>query len=660
MKNIGLGKKIVWIVIALMGISQLTLGVTSCVMAYNSSKNLARDVMLEFAKEATSRTTWELQAYSNIAADMGAMSRLSDESVPAADKQAILDNKTAQYGLQRCNLIDAQGNGIDGNNYSDREYFQAAMQGRALISEPLVSKVTGKLTIIVAAPLWKNGEANSEPVGCVYVVPDEEFLNEIIRDIKVSANSDAYIIDANGNTIAAADIETIKNGENIETLAETDSTYKEAAAIQALARNGETGNKAIGPYTSRMYMSYHPIESDIINDWSLIVYAPVEDFLGGTYKVIYFTAIVFIVALGVSVFVALKMGFGIGKPVRLCAERIERLASGDLTSPIPDVRRSDEIGTLSEATNTVVSKLNFMISDMRRVLEAMADGDLSVDTSEGINYYSGDFEKLHSCLEEINSKLNGTMSRINDSADQVSASAEQVADGAQALSAGATEQASSIEELAATIHTISSQVTLNSENCENARVIVKETANYVASANDEMERLTSAMNDINETSAKISNIIKAIEDIAFQTNILALNAAVEAARAGEAGKGFAVVADEVRNLASKSAEAAKDTTTLIEQSISAVENGTAIAAQTASAMTSVGERTASVEDIVDKIASASEQQADMIEQVTTGVEQISGVVQNNSATAEQSAASAEELSSQATLLKELMNAFALK
>ncbi|MDE5740940.1 MAG: hypothetical protein K2H90_00660 [Oscillospiraceae bacterium] len=200
----------------------------------------------------------------------------------------------------------------------------------------------------------------------------------------------------------------------------------------------------------------------------------------------------------------------------------------------------------------------------------------------------------------------------------------------------------------------------NSNNCANARAFVNETAGYVEGANREMERLTEAMNNISSTSDQIGDIIKAIEDIAFQTNILALNAAVEAARAGEAGKGFAVVADEVRNLASKSAEAAKDTTVLIEHSMDAVAKGMSIATATAAAMNNVGEKARSVEEIVGKIAIASEQQANMIKQINVGVEQISSVVQTNSATAEQSAAASEELSGQASTLKDLIGMFTLR
>lgn len=645
-------RRIVCTAILLVGLSLFFLGSSAIAAMYVSANKIVKSDMAEIVQVASERAKWELQAYSNIAAGLGGIDALSDPDVSADEKKDILSKWAERYDLERCNLIDSEGNGIDGNTYSDREYYQMAMTGRAHISEPLVSKVTGKLTIIVAAPLYDG----SKVAGCVYVVPHEEFLNDIVSDINVSENSAAYMIDKNGNIIADRDMEVVKNGESDDT--KNASGYDSVLKMRKKMKNGESGFENYMYNGTYQLAAYHPIGET--NGWSLAVYAPQSDFMKDTYIAIGVTFIISIIAMTVSVILSVRLGKKIGKPVKICADRIDLLANGDLKSRVPEVTAKDETGVLAEATTVMLANLDNIINDIGRVLGEISNGNLAVNDTEFSNYYMGDFGKILTFMNEIVIKLNDIIGNINASADQVSVGADQVSSAAQNLSQGTTEQASSIEQLAATIHEISEQVSQNSQNCANANAFVNETVTYVEGANREMERLTEAMNNISSTSDQIGDIIRAIEDIAFQTNILALNAAVEAARAGEAGKGFAVVADEVRDLASKSADAAKDTTVLIEQSMDAVTKGMSIAAATASAMGSVGEKARSVEEIVGKIAVASEQQANMIEQVNVGVEQISSVVQNNSATAEQSAAASEELSGQAAMLKELMSMFTLR
>lgn len=371
------------------------------------------------------------------------------------------------------------------------------------------------------------------------------------------------------------------------------------------------------------------------------------------------TIMVFVILIAtiLAILLAWLVARSISRPVKACAERLVLLSEGDLHTMVPDATSKDETGIMLNALKMTTDYIIAIIGDIDQGLGEMAKGNL---TAAPAIEYKGDFTSISDSSGLIMASLNSTLGQINQASDQVSNGSDQVSSGAQALSQGATEQASSVEELAAAIAEISTQIKQNSDNAQAANGLSNEAGTGATESNKQMQELIVAMDNISSKSNEIGKIIKTIDDIAFQTNILALNAAVEAARAGAAGKGFAVVADEVRNLAQKSAEAAKDTTALIEDTVAAVGNGTKIADETAKSLQKVVEKIVMVGDKIDQIAKASEEQSAASVQVTSGVEQISSVVQTNSATAEESAAASEELSGQAQMLKDLVGKFKLK
>ncbi|MGD8399969.1 MAG: methyl-accepting chemotaxis protein [Bacillota bacterium] len=311
------------------------------------------------------------------------------------------------------------------------------------------------------------------------------------------------------------------------------------------------------------------------------------------------------------------------------------------------------VGGFNQALDAIIEPVN----ETSGVLQEMATGNLNVAVSGN---YRGDHALLAQALNHTLDSFNEVLTDFNSAAGQVATGAQQVSDSSQVLSQSAAEQASTTEEITASMTEIATQTKQNAENAGQANQLALTAQEQATVGNSKMQQMLEAMTAINDSSASISKIIKVIDEIAFQTNILALNAAVEAARAGQYGKGFAVVAEEVRNLAARSANAAKETTDLIESSIQKVEGGSKIAHETAESLDRIVREIAKTTDLVGAIAGASNEQASGISQVNQGINQIAQVTQTNTATAEESAAASEELAGQAEMLKEMVQKFRLK
>ena len=366
-------------------------------------------------------------------------------------------------------------------------------------------------------------------------------------------------------------------------------------------------------------------------------------------------AVAIIGAVGIAIYIS---GL-ISKPLIVLAAFMKKAGNtGDITMTPDEAARLSRLGEgKDEIGQTIAGSTSFInqVTYIAKELESIAGGDLTTDVK-----LLSDADMMGKSLKSMVENLNNMFGNIQQSTGQVSTGSKQVADGAQSLAQGATEQAASIQQLSASIGEIASKTKENAEIADKTAKLSDSIKDNALKGSRQMDEMITAVKEINDASQSISKIIKTIDDIAFQTNILALNAAVEAARAGQHGKGFAVVAEEVRNLASKSAEAAKDTGDMIQNSMEKAEFGSQIAGETATSLKDIVEGISESSQLISDIAQASEEQSTGISQINVGIDQVAQVVQQNSATAEQSAAASEEMSSQSAILEELISQFKLK
>jgi methyl-accepting chemotaxis protein len=349
------------------------------------------------------------------------------------------------------------------------------------------------------------------------------------------------------------------------------------------------------------------------------------------------------------VFIAVLVTRMVTVPVKSLTLVARALSQGDLSETVT-YQSQDEIGLLARAFQATIESQRARAA----LAEAVAKGDLSRKV-----VLASDRDQLGSALQTMVQGLRELTTQISSSVSEVANGADEISGASQSVSQGATEQAASLEEISSSIAEVGSQAKGSSENAAMALSLSVAAREAAEAGSQRMQSMVAAMSDIRSSSQQIAKTIKVIDDIAFQTNILALNAAVEAARAGKHGKGFAVVAEEVRNLASRSAQAARETGELIDASGKTVQTGLDVATATAEAFKDIVDNAVGAADLVGKIASASKGQSSGIAQASTALTQIAQVTQSNTAHAEQTAAASQQLAANAQTIKSQLAHFRL-
>lgn len=566
------------------------------------------------------------------------------DNLQATDKENILAAWIADKDVSQVTQSDGFTS-EEGWDISARPWYRAMELDHPILTEPYVDVSTGKNIVSVVSGVFDSN--TGEPLGVVGF------------DIKLSnlvSIMSEYKIGKTGSLILATEGGQIVYHPNHDMIQKTISEIDISQNIKDAFTNQSDGSY---DYTMEGVPYYGVIDRVGDSGWLILSSITQSEVFASLNAIRVTISAIFIIGSFVLILSIFVMAKGITNPLRKLTSAAKQIAEGELDIEI-NVSSNDEIGMVASSLGSTVTQLKSYINyidEISNVLNQIAEKNLVFQLQYD---YKGHFAKVKDSMLKIRSTLTSTMNRITSNSDQVAYGSQNLSAGSQTLAQGATEQASSVQELAATINEISNKIDENAKDSANANEQAALASKELNVSNHHMEELVSAMEDINNSSNEIGKIIKTIEDIAFQTNILALNAAVEAARAGEAGKGFAVVADEVRNLASKSSQAAKSTTQLIESSIAAVSSGSQIADEAASSLTNAVNSTSSVSEMISRISTASTQQSEAIRQVSTGVEQISGVIQMNSATAEESAAASKELSELSKLLKDLVNEFKIE
>lgn len=626
-----------------MAVLLLIIGMVTKNLNTSTINALTYDSIATSASLASNHISQQLEDYLNVVSMAGKSQILSDAEVSIAEKTSYLDEYVEMYGFTSANLLNAKGVSlIDGTDFSDRDYVASALNGTSNVSDVTLSKYTNTYGVSVAAPVYNTAGNIS---GVVYFRLDIDFMMDVIKNITISDNSYAYLIDNKGNVI-------VHPNNNLILSCNLNEQQGSMADLAKMIKENRSGDSTYTYNDETIMCGFGPI--DHTNNWTIVIAAPETDFTPYIEIVNRITLLLDFIAIIIAIIFSAFLASSISKPICRVENALVAVADGDFSLNLPTIRRKDEIGILQNTTVSLVHTLSDIIGQANEIMDSIANYDLSV---KDMANYPGEFDKLSDSVNSIKHIMNNLILEVKNSVYTVQNGSHEIAQATTALSEGAVSQADSIQTLVSEFDDMAARIDSNSENEELINQKLDTLDENIHTANGQMEHLMAAVDSVETMSADIQKIVGTIDSIAFQTNILSLNASVEAARAGETGRGFAVVAEEVRNLAVKCREASMKTSELVNACVDSITNAKLCADATFESLSGIVTDSSEISVAFKDIANDTMEQAHKSKRIQDEVNNISNVVQTNTSTAQETAASTTLLSEQALHLKKMIEKF---
>ena len=643
----------------------LILVVICCVIMALSLQSLANSILLDSLQPMARQSAKTVEANIHMLADRmmtiagdprmntvttgldGTEGLRRDPAATAENRRAVLEEAAEIYELYTIALYDLNGRLVQGINGAPETLdsgFLALLKETDNLTIGSSTLFQGKLGIMMGIPVKEDGET------ALYVMGTYKYdlLNDVISGINLGRTGMAYMVNREG----------VVTGHPNQSLALSQSSLVQLSggnedAVERVT-TGETGAVEFPIDGKKMLVAFSPIRG---TQWSLVIQIPKSDYSHFINWAMLISILATLAGLIISVLLILRFARSISHPVQCVTDRMVALSNGDLHTEVPPVGTGDELEVMTQTLDATLASINRYISDIQQVLTHIADGDLR--TGPQVDY-KGDFVLIRGSLRTIAQSMNETLLGFHSAADRLTAMAEQLNGQSAQLHQASLEQNQSAEELVHEVTHVKEQLADVAESSGQTRSQTEEIIRRIRSANEQMDALSSAMDDISANAQQITKIAKDIEDIAFQTNILSLNASVEAARAGAAGKGFAVVANEVKQLAAKSAEAAQSATEIVNNTKAIIQTGVVLTADTAGSLRAISGVSAQISTISDQLAAAVQGQELALSVMEERIATISAITDRNLQNAGETERSSGSLAKEAEALQSQVQKFILK